>query len=183
LESDVPNFKQRINVLFEKYHALSTILNDHVCDLLEIPSTAISSYTSGDNITFQSGLWHHAPDTESRTRDGLEEPQEHHDMDGFVTLMTQFQPGLQAKNKEGTWIDIPYVPGGVICMIGRQLMRLTGGRFASTAYRVNTAELEQDRYAISYALSTRADKAVVVHPQLESPGLSSLPGPSPMRVA
>jgi isopenicillin N synthase-like dioxygenase len=120
-ESDVPNFKQKMDVLFEKYHALSTILNDHICDLLELPSTAISSYIPDDNITFQLGLWHHSPVTESRARDGLKEPQEHYDLDSFVTLMTQFRPGLQVKSREGKWIDVPYVPGGVVCITGTSL--------------------------------------------------------------
>lgn len=110
-----------MDILSEKYHALSTIINNHICGLLELPSTAISSYFSDDNVTFQLGLWHHSPETNSRARDGLKGLQEHYDSDSFVTLMTQSQPGLQIKNREGEWIDVPYIPGGVVCIIGTSL--------------------------------------------------------------
>lgn len=123
-EPDIPGFKQQMNVLFEKYHALSTILNEHVCELLELPPTAISSYISDDDITFQLGLWHHSPDTGLHAQDGPEEPQEHQDLDSFVTLMTQFRPGLQVRNREGNWVDVPYVPGGVVCIIGTYMVHV-----------------------------------------------------------
>lgn len=107
-----------MNVLFEKYHALSVIISDHICDILDLPSTAISSYIPDDGATFRLGLWHHSPDTQLRAREAPGEPQEYCDLDSFVTLMTQFRPGLEVKNREGKWIGVPYVPGGVICTIG-----------------------------------------------------------------
>lgn len=153
-----------MRLLFEKYHALGTTLNDHICNALEIPTSAISSYLPEDSVTFQSGLWSHSLATKTRADDGPLEVHEHHDMDSFITLMIQSRPGLQAKNRKGKWVDIPYVRGGVICtiglypflfcvrnshrsvVIGMQLMRLTGGRFVETPYRINPSSLDQNRF-------------------------------------
>lgn len=116
-ESDLPNFKQGMNTLFEKYHALSIALNDHICNMLELPTSAISSYIPVD-IAFQSGLWHHSPPVKSQIDNETAEAQGYHDLDSFITLMIQSRPGLQARNRDGKWVEIPYIPGSIICTIG-----------------------------------------------------------------
>lgn len=88
----------------------------------------------------------------------------------------------------------------MIINIGMQLMRLTGGRFAATSYRIDAAKLDRDRsvlylsfklsqplltlsapfhrFTIPYGLSARTDRTVRVHPQLEKSSLLSLLGRS-----
>lgn len=107
-----------MDLIFQKYQDLSLELNDRVCNALEIPTSAITSYLRGDNVTFRSGLWSHFLASEARVEDGPVEVHEYHDMDSFISLMIQSGPGLQVKNREGKWIDVPHIPGGVICMVG-----------------------------------------------------------------
>ncbi|EKM78142.1 hypothetical protein AGABI1DRAFT_61174 [Agaricus bisporus var. burnettii JB137-S8] len=173
-EADLPNFHANMDLIFQKYQDLSLELNDRVCNALEIPTSAITSYLRGDNVTFRSGLWSHFLASEARVEDGPVEVHEYHDMDSFVSLMIQSGPGLQVKNREGKWIDVPHIPGSVICMVGTQLTRLTGGRLIETSYRIDPSGC-QNRYTIPYALSTMPDKTVIVHPRLERS-----PVPSPL---
>jgi isopenicillin N synthase-like dioxygenase len=55
---------------------------------------------------------------------------------GLITLLAQDQAGgLEVKSRKG-WIDVPPLPGALVCNIGDMLERLTGGRFVSTPHRV-----------------------------------------------
>ncbi|KAF5359112.1 hypothetical protein D9756_003159 [Leucocoprinus leucothites] len=176
-EAELPRFKEIIQRRFEDCLHLSKTLHDDICDSLEIPPSAISSYIPASNPAFQTGLWRHSRATNHIEGDGpAAEGREYHDLDSFITLMIQSRPGLQAKNRKGKWVDIPYVPGGVICTIGLQLMRLTGGRLVGTAYRINTSSLDMDRYTIPYALAAGEDKPVRTHPRFEQSNLYSLLG-------
>jgi len=104
---------------------------------------------------------------------------EHRDPSTFVTCLIQSRPGLQVQNHAGQWIDIPMVEGGVVCNIGMQLMKLTGGRLVATTHRVNTLKIEQDRYTIPYVLSTRLEKAITTLPQFTSVGAKIHVAPNP----
>lgn len=66
------------------------------------------------------------------------------------------------------------VEGGVVCNIGVQLMRLTGGRLVATLHRVNTLKIDQDRYTIPYVLSTKLEKPVLPLPQFNDPELAKM---------
>jgi isopenicillin N synthase-like dioxygenase len=55
---------------------------------------------------------------------------------GLMTLLAQDDSGgLQVATPEG-WIDVPPIPGTLVCNIGDMLDRLTGGWYKSTPHRV-----------------------------------------------
>jgi hypothetical protein len=64
---------------------------------------------------------------------------------------------------------------------GMQLMRLTGGKLVATTHRVNTFLLEEDRYTIPYAISTRLDRTIAPLPQFAT-GASKAHAPPDSRV-
>ena len=64
----------------------------------------------------------------------------HHDA-GFLTLLAPGEvAGLQVRNPDGEWIDVPNVPGAFVVNLGEMLQAMTGGYLAVTAHRVITRE-------------------------------------------
>ncbi|KAI0659129.1 Clavaminate synthase-like protein [Cubamyces menziesii] len=169
-EEDLPTFKFRhlMETLFERYQALNLTLNDHICKLLDIPQPVLNAYFP-DTYEFNSAIWHYFPVNStilSGAQNGFAQGMhEHRDPSTFLTCLIQSRPGLQVQNHAGAWIDVPHVEGGVVCNIGMQLMRLTGGKLVATTHRVNTLLIDKDRYTIPYVLSTKLDKPVETLPQ------------------
>lgn len=63
---------------------------------------------------------------------------EHTDYGLLTVLAHDGTPGLQVRTAGG-WIDVPSVPGALVCNIGDMLDRLTGGVWRSTPHRVRNA--------------------------------------------
>ena len=62
---------------------------------------------------------------------------EHSDYDNLTICLIEDKPGgLQARNTEGAWVDVPEMPGGFVVNIGDLMMRWTNDRWKSTRHRV-----------------------------------------------
>lgn len=56
---------------------------------------------------------------------------------GAVTVLAQDDAGsLQVRAKDGTWVDVPSVPGAFVINVGDLLQRWTNDRYVSTMHRV-----------------------------------------------
>lgn len=57
---------------------------------------------------------------------------------GFVTILLTDDAagGLQARHRNGQWLDVPTVDGGFVVNIGDAMMRWTNDRWISTVHRV-----------------------------------------------
>jgi isopenicillin N synthase-like dioxygenase len=61
----------------------------------------------------------------------------HSDYGSLTILATEDRPGgLQVRNAEGDWVDVPIVPGTFIVNIGDLLARWTNDQWVSTLHRV-----------------------------------------------
>ena len=120
-EEDLPGFREKMDTLFSRYHALNLTLNRHICRLLDIPQAVLDDYFP-EKIEFNSAIWHYLPVTpeiRKSARNGFATGMhEHRDPSTFLTCLIQSRPGLQAQNHRGDWIDIPMIKGGVVCNIG-----------------------------------------------------------------
>lgn len=82
-----------------------------------------------------------------------------HTDSGFVTLLAQDgTPGLQARTREGRWIDVLPHEGALVVNFGQILQRWSGGRIRATAHRVLGAE--QERFSIPFFYEARADAEI-----------------------
>ena len=129
-EGDVPTFREKVNTLNARYHALNLALNKHICKLLDIPEEVLNSYFP-DSLEFNSAVWHYlplTPEIREASKNGFAQGMhEHRDPSTFLTCLIQSRQGLQAQNHRGQWIDLPMVPGGVVCNIGKFCSFLRSG--------------------------------------------------------
>jgi len=78
---------------------------------------------------------------------------------GFLTLLAQDGvPGLQARHRDGRWIDVPPVEGTLAVNFGKVLDRWSGGRIRATEHRVIGSG--QERFSIPFFYEARADAEI-----------------------
>lgn len=88
---------------------------------------------------------------------------------GFVTLLQLDRSGgLQAKAKDGVWVDVPVIEGSLVVNFGGLLQRWTGGRVRATEHRV-LAPLG-DRYSIPFFFEPAVDAVFSPLPGIDAPG-------------
>ncbi|GLA85276.1 hypothetical protein AtubIFM56815_009512 [Aspergillus tubingensis] len=71
---------------------------------------------------------------------------------GSLTLLFTESPGLEVRDPNNQWHDVPVVPGGVIINIGDALSLWTGKQLKSTMHRISWEKvpMHQDRYSMPY---------------------------------
>jgi isopenicillin N synthase-like dioxygenase len=74
---------------------------------------------------------------------------------GTVTILYQDDApgGLQVRDLEGNWLDVPAIPGSFVVNLGRLMSMWTNGRWASTVHRVvhpPAEEAHRDRISIPF---------------------------------
>lgn len=91
-----------------------------------------------------------------------------HTDSGFVTLLAQDSVGgLQARARDGRWIDVPPLEGTLVVNFGQVLERWSAGRIRATEHRVLGSGAE--RFSIPFFYEARAD-AVIAPLPLDPPG-------------
>ncbi len=92
-----------------------------------------------------------------------------HTDSGFVTLLAQDGvPGLQARSRDGRWIDVPPLEGTLVVNFGQVLEQWSAGRIRATEHRVLGSGLE--RFSIPFFYEARADATIAPLP-LDPPDL------------
>jgi isopenicillin N synthase-like dioxygenase len=77
-------------------------------------------------------------------------------------------PGLQARARDGRWLDVPPTEQGLAVNFGQVLERWCGGRILATEHRVLGSDAE--RFSIPFFYEARADALIEPTP-LDAPGL------------
>ncbi|OWY62169.1 iron oxidase, partial [cyanobacterium TDX16] len=66
---------------------------------------------------------------------------------GLLTLLHQDESGgLEVRDAEGRWVEVPPIEGALVCNLGDMLERMSSGRYRSTPHRVRSPG---DRHRIS----------------------------------
>jgi len=78
---------------------------------------------------------------------------------GFLTLLAQDGvAGLQARHRDGTWLDVPPTDDGLAVNFGRVLERWCGGRIKATEHRA--IGIGRERMSIPFFYEARADAEI-----------------------
>jgi isopenicillin N synthase-like dioxygenase len=78
---------------------------------------------------------------------------------GFLTLLAQDGiAGLQARHRNGQWIDVPPAEGTLAVNFGKALERWSGGRIKATEHRV--IGTGQQRLSVPFFYEARADAEI-----------------------
>ena len=86
-----------------------------------------------------------------------------HTDSGFVTLLAQDGvAGLQARSRDGHWIDVPPLEGTLVVNFGQVLEQWSAGRIRATEHRVLGEGVE--RYSIPFFYEARADATIAPLP-------------------
>jgi isopenicillin N synthase-like dioxygenase len=90
-----------------------------------------------------------------------------HTDSGFVTLLAQDGVGgLQARSRNGHWVDVPPLEASLVVNFGQVLEQWSAGRIRATEHRVVGAGIE--RYSIPFFYEARADATIAPLP-IDSP--------------
>ena len=83
----------------------------------------------------------------------------HEDINLITLLLAGSQPGLQARDKQGRWHDVPCDPGMITINNGDMLSLATDGYFPSTTHRVVNPDvnLNLSRYSMPMFIAPRPD--------------------------
>ena len=81
-----------------------------------------------------------------------------HTDSGFITLLAQDHVGgLQARSRDGKWIDVPPLEGTLVVNFGQVLEQWTANRIRATEHRVLGAS---ERYSVPFFYEARADATI-----------------------
>lgn len=124
---------------------------DHFADLFTEPLSAMR-------------LLHYPPATGAQGEIGAGA---HTDYGAITLLMTDGEPGLQVRPRDGDWTDVPNVPGAYVVNIGDCLMRWTNDIYVSTPHRVLPPK--RQRRSVAFFCEANPDALVAALPGTGAP--------------
>ncbi|UCX05054.1 isopenicillin N synthase family dioxygenase [Shewanella sp. HL-SH4] len=130
-------------------------------DVAEKYSIQLSEMISNSQKTLLRIL--HYPPMQGDEELGAIRAAAHEDINLITVLPAANEPGLQVKNKQGEWVDVPSDFGNIIINIGDMLQEASGGYFPSTSHRViNPQGADKTKSRISLPLFLHPNPEVVL---------------------
>jgi isopenicillin N synthase-like dioxygenase len=150
--------QQSLTALFGAMEATAFGLVSLIAEALDLPADWFaSSLQDGTSLL----LVNHYPPVTDAPLPGQLRRGAHTDYGILTLLYAEAEPGLQI-SVDGGWVDVPPVPGGLICNIGDLMARWVNGRWVSTLHRVVVPEAYPvpDRVSIPFFFQPRYDAVV-----------------------
>ncbi len=99
---------------------------------------------------------------------------EHSDYDNLTICLIEDRPGgLQARNTEGAWVDVPEVRDAFVVNIGDLMMRWTNDRWRSTRHRVvnppRDRAIDSRRISLCFFVEPNHDAVIECLPTCHGP--------------
>jgi isopenicillin N synthase-like dioxygenase len=131
---------------------------------LDLPPATFDGAFAESQFSFR--LTHYPPVAAEANQFGIAP----HTDANFMTFLAQTEvPGLQVRMPDGTWVDVPYVPGSFAVNSGDMMQRWTNHRSKSTPHRA-LPPVGRPRYAIPYFMGPHLDTDIACLPTCQGPG-------------
>ena len=129
------SLQQAWTAAYSAYEALAKDLRALFCAAAGLPEDALEP--AFDKHASSTRMLNY-PEVRGKLQAGQTRAGVHTDYGAFTVIRGDDAPGLQVRALDGTWIDVPAVPGSFVVNIGDLLMRWTNDRWISTPHRVVT---------------------------------------------
>lgn len=156
---DLPGWRAAMLAYYDMCWELGRLLHRGFALDLGVPETFFEDKLDAPMATLR--LLHY-PGQPARGAGDTVGAGEHTDYGNVTILATDGVAGLEVRDRTGTWIDAPHIPGAVVCNIGDCLMRWTNDVYVSTPHRVRIPERE--RFSIAFFLDPNPDAVVAAIP-------------------
>ena len=160
----LPGFRETVLAYTEAVDALGRKLTSLCAVALDLRPDVFDDAFAESQFSFR--LTHYPPVAAEVNQFGIAP----HTDANFLTFLAQSEvPGLQVRTPDGTWADVPYVPGSFAVNSGDMMQRWTNHRFKSTPHRA-LPPVGRSRYAIPYFLGPHLDTEIACLPTCQGPG-------------
>ncbi len=159
---EVPGFRKDLTALYAAFDDLGAKILAAIARFLKQPDDFFVPTVKDGNSILR--LLHYPP--VPANPDGLR-AEAHEDINTITLLLGADEAGLQAKTRDGKWLDINPPPDAVVINIGDMLQRLTNGVLPSTTHRVvnpSAARAHLPRYSIPFFLHFAPDYLIKTMP-------------------
>jgi len=160
----LPGFREAVLTYTGAVDALAQKLLPLCAMALDLPPDAFADAFAESQFSFR--LTHYPPVPAEANQFGIAP----HTDSNFLTFLAQSEvPGLQVRMPDGSWVDVPYLPGSFAVNSGDMMQRWTNHRFKSTPHRA-LPPLGRARYAIPYFFGPHLDTEIACLPTCQGPG-------------
>ncbi len=162
---ELPEFNGAIRALFEALDGFGVELLKALALHLGLKESDLDKAADHGNSILR--LLHYPPQ-DSPPPQGSVRAAAHEDINLITLLLGAEEAGLQAKHRNGKWIDINAPEGALVVNAGDMLQRLTAGYIPSTTHRVLNPSPERakfPRYSAPFFLHPNQDFLIDPLPQ------------------
>jgi isopenicillin N synthase-like dioxygenase len=159
---EIEGFEQDTYALYEAFDALGAKILTAIARYLKLADDFFVPTVANGNSILRAL---HYPPLQGKA-EGIR-AEAHEDINTITLLLGAEEAGLQAKKRDGTWLDINPPPNCVVVNIGDMLQRLTNGYLPSTTHRVLNPSAERahlPRYSIPFFLHFAPDYLIKTLP-------------------
>ena len=166
-----PAEPRELRPLWEEYFRVMTEFGVDLHDLFSIALGLPEGYFDNSiDKPFSMFRVLHYPRLTDQPEPGQIRAGEHSDYDNLTICVVE--PGLQARNRNGEWVDVPVVEGALVVNLGDLMMRWTNDRWVSTRHRVVNPPLDskgnQPRISLIYFYECNYDAVIECLPTCQS---------------
>lgn len=136
-----------MNYTRQVYEALQTL----GVDILKVIDGAEGTRYANDCLASDKTLFRalYYPALDFSLEPGAVRAAAHEDINHITLLLAATSPGLQVRDLEGNWHDVPHEENSITVNIGDMLQLASGGKYKSTTHRVvNAGDAKTDRISM-----------------------------------
>lgn len=159
---DIPGFRETLLAYYDAAQSQGLAILSVIAEDLNLPSNHFDALFKDPLSALR--LLRYPPRTGAQNEIGAGA---HTDYGAITLLMTDGEPGLQVRARDGDWIDVPRVENAYIVNVGDCMMRWSNDIYVSTPHRVLTPK--NTRRSVAFFVEANPDTIVAALPGTGDP--------------